>query len=283
MKIYILRHGTTEWNNKRLIQGQTDIPLDEFGILMAKETGKGLNKKGIKFDRVYSSPLSRAYETAKIILESYTLENTIPSIITDDRLKELSFGFMDGGNVMEMQEDMHCPFRYFKSAPDKYEEEVIAWRKKNLNSPKSFSAVDSDSPELLSHMSSSAPELLSHVDSGTPKPIGHVDSNAPELLSELCKRAGDFMNQVIEPLALSAENSCTNILISVHGALSKALLMYIRGESDLAKFWGDGLLPNCGMAIVDLSFMDDAPIYNILEESIVFYDDSIKNMAPKLL
>ena len=250
MKIYILRHGTTEWNNKRLIQGQTDIPLDEFGILMAKETGKGLNTKGIKFDRVYSSPLSRAYETAKIILESYTLENNIPSIITDDRLKELSFGFMDGGNVMEMQEDMHCPFRYFKSAPDKYEEEVIAWRKKNLNSP----------------------ELLSHV-----------DSNAPELLSELCKRAGDFMNQVIEPLALSAENSRTNILISVHGALSKALLMYIRGESDLAKFWGDGLLPNCGMAIVDLSFMDDAPIYNILEESIVFYDDSIKNMAPKLL
>ena len=261
MKIYILRHGTTEWNNKRLIQGQTDIPLDEFGILMAKETGKGLNKKGIKFDRVYSSPLSRAYETAKIILKSCTLENNIPAIITDDRLKELSFGFMDGGNVMEMQEDMHCPFRYFKSAPDKYEEEVIAWRKKNLNSP----------------------ETLSHVDSGTPEPISHEDSNAPELLSELCKRASDFMNQVIEPLALSAENSRTNILISVHGALSKALLMYIRGESDLAKFWGNGLLPNCGMAIVDLSFMDDAPIYNILEESIVFYDDSIKNMAPKLL
>ena len=283
MKIYILRHGTTEWNNKRLIQGQTDIPLDEFGILMAKESGKGLNTKGIKFDIVYSSPLSRAYETAKIILESYTLENNIPAIITDDRLKELSFGFMDGGNVMEMQEDMHCPFRYFKSAPDKYEEEVIAWRKKNLNSPETFSAMDSDSPKLLSHMSSSAPELLSHVNSGTPEPISHVDSNAPELLSELCKRASDFMNQVIEPLALSANNSRANILISVHGALSKALLMYIRGESDLAKFWGDGLLPNCGMAIVDLSFMDGAPIYNILEESTVFYDDSIKNMAPKLL
>ena len=63
MQIYLLRHGTTEWNSEHRIQGHTDIPLDSIGLKMAEETGKALHDMGIAFDLVYSSPLSRAIET----------------------------------------------------------------------------------------------------------------------------------------------------------------------------------------------------------------------------
>ena len=77
------------------------------------------------------------------------------------------------------------------------------------------------------------------------------------------------------------ENS--SVLISAHGALSKALLMYIRGESDLSKFWGDGLLPNCGIAIVDLTMHKNSPVYTIINEARVFYSEDIQKNAPRLL
>ncbi len=270
MKIYILRHGTTEWNAKHLIQGQTDTPLDDFGKLIAKETGKNLKKEGIKFDRVFSSPLMRAYKTAELVLEnldsgsasresatSASVATVGPAIITDDRLKELHFGFMDGGKVEEMLEKEDSPFRYFKSAPDKYEEEIIKWRKENP---------------------------------------GNTSLN-PELLSEMCERARDFMVQEIEKplrdsMAEGANTSDSNaasltsdstVLISAHGALSKALLMYINSETDLSKFWGCGLLPNCGVAIAELTMDGGKPVYRIINEATTFYADELEAQAPKLL
>ncbi|WP_029320350.1 histidine phosphatase family protein [Butyrivibrio sp. AE3004] len=255
MKLYILRHGTTNWNNKHLIQGQTDIPLDEFGKLMAAETGKGLKDKGITFDLVYSSPLIRSYETAQIILSELCSKTSSTDIIKDDRLKELHFGFMDGGKVEDMQADANSPFRYFKSAPDKYEEEVKLWRSQNL--------LDNDQASRES--------------------VSTALKN-PELLSELYSRAKEFLVQVIEPFAAgSGEASGKSILISVHGALSKALLMHIAGESDLAKFWGEGLLPNCGISVVSLKIENGKRVYHIDDPAAIFYDQSLLNKAPKLL
>ena len=66
MKLYIVRHGETQWNKARKIQGQVDIPLNEFGRTLAKKTAKGL--ADINFDLCYTSPLIRARETAELIL-----------------------------------------------------------------------------------------------------------------------------------------------------------------------------------------------------------------------
>ena len=111
MKIWILRHGETDWNVLWKMQGQTDIPLNEKGIAQAKEAAERL--KSERVDAIYSSPLSRAYETARIIAEPHGLQ-----IVTDDRLKEMSFGEFEG-TTPEYNKINPNRERFF-SAPEKY-------------------------------------------------------------------------------------------------------------------------------------------------------------------
>ena len=78
MKLYIIRHGETEWNTVKRMQGQTDIPLNENGINLAKKVGKYMRK--IHFDYIIRSPLDRAKTTARLVTEY----RDIP-LITDKR------------------------------------------------------------------------------------------------------------------------------------------------------------------------------------------------------
>ncbi len=67
MKIYFIRHGETDYNRKKLFQGQVDIPLNENGIEQAQRAAKVVKKMGLSFDYAFSSPLSRAYRTVEIV------------------------------------------------------------------------------------------------------------------------------------------------------------------------------------------------------------------------
>ena len=89
MKLYIMRHGTTDWNEARRIQGNSNTSLNEAGRKIARESSEGM--KDIPFDHIYSSPLDRAYETAVIVRR----DRDIP-IVKDDRLKEVCFGIDEG-------------------------------------------------------------------------------------------------------------------------------------------------------------------------------------------
>lgn len=93
MKIYFVRHGETPWNVERRMQGQSDIPLNEFGCELAVKTGIGLTD--IAFDKVYASPLVRAYHTAELILgeNKYSKEQ---EIIKESRITEIGFGVYEG-------------------------------------------------------------------------------------------------------------------------------------------------------------------------------------------
>ncbi|WP_191015352.1 histidine phosphatase family protein [Treponema zioleckii] len=91
MRIYITRHGETDWNKAWKLQGRTDIPLNAHGIEQARRTGEGLKKAGIIFDRVYSSPLQRACKTAELI-SGFSADK----IIKDSRIIEFSFGKAEG-------------------------------------------------------------------------------------------------------------------------------------------------------------------------------------------
>lgn len=89
MKLYIIRHGETDWNKARRVQGHSDIPLNDYGRHLAEETAEGL--RDVKFDLAYTSPLVRAKETAEIVLDG----RNIP-LIEEDGIKELGFGAYEG-------------------------------------------------------------------------------------------------------------------------------------------------------------------------------------------
>lgn len=97
MKIYLARHGETDWNKNGILMGQADIPLNETGKRQAKNLAEELSN--IEFGICFSSPLLRAKETAKIICQ-----NKI-KIIEDDLLKERGCGIFSGRNKNEINWD----------------------------------------------------------------------------------------------------------------------------------------------------------------------------------
>lgn len=97
MRFYILRHGETALNAKRVMQGRLDEPLSANGVELAEVTGRAM--KDIKFDRCISSPLRRASQTAGLILRESG--NALP-VEYDDRLSEIDFGALEGKSLAEM-------------------------------------------------------------------------------------------------------------------------------------------------------------------------------------
>ncbi|MDO8625105.1 MAG: histidine phosphatase family protein [Candidatus Diapherotrites archaeon] len=67
--IFAMRHGQTRFNRDNLFSGRLEVRLTKIGTLQAQQIGKWFSKNGVVFDAVYSSPLSRAVRTAKIVCE----------------------------------------------------------------------------------------------------------------------------------------------------------------------------------------------------------------------
>lgn len=109
MKLYIIRHGQTDWNRAHRLQGRTDIPLNEWGRLVAELTREGL--KNVAFDAAFTSPLIRAKETAELVLEG----RHIP-IIEDERIIEVNFGAYEGESFQLDNENL----QNFFSKPEVY-------------------------------------------------------------------------------------------------------------------------------------------------------------------
>ena len=66
-KICLIRHGQTDWNNQKLIQGRIDNPLNETGKIQLQEVGKFLKENDNNWDVIIASPLTRAIESAQIV------------------------------------------------------------------------------------------------------------------------------------------------------------------------------------------------------------------------
>lgn len=113
MKIYFVRHGETVWNKEKKIQGQSDIPLNEYGRELGTITAEAL--KDIPFNIVYSSPLVRAKETAEILVKNRNLE-----IREDPRLVEMSFGEGEGESLPEIHAHPEMKLHNFIHNPGEY-------------------------------------------------------------------------------------------------------------------------------------------------------------------
>ncbi len=106
MKIYLLRHGETNWNKERRMACSDEAKLNETGIRQAEEAAKLL--EDINYDLVISSPYERAKNTAEI-----ANKNRVP-IIIDDGLREREAGVLDGKFLAEINYDEF--FDYYKNA-----------------------------------------------------------------------------------------------------------------------------------------------------------------------
>lgn len=92
MKLYVIRHGQTDWNLIGKIQGQTDIELNQTGITQAEKVRDEIEK--YDFDLIICSPLKRAKQTAEIINQNKNVE-----IIYDEALMERGFGNYEGTQI----------------------------------------------------------------------------------------------------------------------------------------------------------------------------------------
>jgi len=109
-KIYYVRHGETVFNKEGRFNGQPGAPLNEVGRSQAREAGAKLTD--VKFDLIYASPLSRAYETCEIIVG---MNRHGGDIIVDDRIIERSFGIwegvkMDGAGISHWWDEKREPY-----------------------------------------------------------------------------------------------------------------------------------------------------------------------------
>ena len=101
MKIYLIRHGQTDRNKQKRLQGRNGLPLNQEGVSQAKLLSQKL--KDVKFDFVYSSPQQRAVDTATIV--------TNKQPIIDNRIDVFDLGSADGLLVEEA-------IAFFKVIPD---------------------------------------------------------------------------------------------------------------------------------------------------------------------
>lgn len=96
MDLYLIRHGRTAWNREEVFRGRTDVPLDEVGRKEAYLLARRLKDEGLS--ALYSSPLSRAKETAEIIAAELGLRVQLAPQLID-----LGFGLWEGLSVQEVK------------------------------------------------------------------------------------------------------------------------------------------------------------------------------------
>ncbi|MCR5230853.1 MAG: histidine phosphatase family protein [Solobacterium sp.] len=111
MKVFLARHGETDRNRAKLLQGRSDIPLNSRGTEQAEMLREFFRKQGIRFDSVYSSPLQRAVMTAQIACGGEC------RIITDERLLEMDYGPYEGSSLEHPSKEILEFFRDFVHNP----------------------------------------------------------------------------------------------------------------------------------------------------------------------
>lgn len=109
-RIYFVRHGQTAWNKAKIFRGRRDIPLDEQGRLEAACAARALC--GVSLAAVYSSPLSRARETAEAIAAGHGL-----AVIVDEAFTDIDYGEWTEYWDIEARRKFGGQYRQWKESP----------------------------------------------------------------------------------------------------------------------------------------------------------------------
>ena len=110
MALYFARHGETNWNRVHRWQSRTDIPLNRAGRQQARALSQLIRSRDIVFTRVVCSPLSRARETAEILMDGFD-----PALEIDSRLLELDLGQFEGRLESDLGKELGKRYDEWKS------------------------------------------------------------------------------------------------------------------------------------------------------------------------
>lgn len=113
LTLYITRHGETEWNIQKKMQGWQDSPLTTNGIENANFLRERM--ESIPLDAIYTSPSGRTQQTAELIRGN----RTIP-VVLEENLKEINMGKWEGKTLLSIQESDPVAFQAFWNTPNEY-------------------------------------------------------------------------------------------------------------------------------------------------------------------
>lgn len=110
-RLYLLRHGQTEFNLQGRVQGRCDAPLTELGIEQAHGAAAWLVAQGVRFDRICSSPLGRARSTAELVRGDLLAAGVsqVPEVELVEDLQERSYGPFEAGPAREVPCELWDP------------------------------------------------------------------------------------------------------------------------------------------------------------------------------
>jgi probable phosphoglycerate mutase len=110
--LYLVRHGETDYNQEDRVQGQKDSNLTDFGRKQAQALAEAF--KDVKIDQVYTSPLKRAADTAKVIVDGNHLLEVNPI----DEFMELDCGIFEDKLISEIKEENWDKWTEFLASPN---------------------------------------------------------------------------------------------------------------------------------------------------------------------
>ncbi len=191
INVVFIRHAQSTWNAENRFTGWANPPLTQLGIDEAHKAARILAASNLKFDKVYSSILRRATQTAEIIMQD-TASMKALTIDYDWRLNERHYGSLQGLDKKETAEKFG-------------EKQVLRWRRGYTDKADALATSDQRHPQH--------DELFKHV------PKAKLPS--VESLADTRLRVTEFWNDV----ALKDIKQGKNMLISSHGNTLRALIM----------------------------------------------------------
>lgn len=171
-RIYLARHGQNEDNVAGILNGHRDKPLTDLGVQQAEKTATYLKQTALRFDHIYTSPLTRAHTTATVIAD--TLAAAAPEVLPD--LIERDFGCMTGELASTIKE---------KCSPDIIETATVTYFL-SPDGAETFPALIKRGKRVIAEVQSAYPNgsvlLVTHGDIGKMIYAAYYDRDWREVL-----------------------------------------------------------------------------------------------------
>ena len=295
MRIYVIRHGETDGNHRGVLQGQMDLPLNEKGRDLAILTGKAL--ADVPFDLVISSPLSRARETAQLILtenhfwtpqEAQSESWTDVSLLTEDD-KETSFRPIVANQDPSSGRTGNNPGQSHNQTKDETANPLSLQMLKRSELAESEENVGQKSDSLKWHnrkrgyldrriqeisfgewegkgIRPNNWELPESFRDFYRKPFSFAGGPGGESIQALCARTGAFYQELIA----RPEYADKTILISTHGCAMRALLHQV--YPDKTNYWHGKVPDNCAVNVIEVNEKQESLLVG---DDLIYYDSSL--------